>query len=121
MGPAGRRPREIIDDTFHHVPRVAAPGPFRLRMGRLLVLEIAGQAAPAAFVRAFAGAEAARPSAALQLGDWVPKLCYQVLHEASVGLTRSPYMTHLDLGDGWWKVLHANSIDLASCHYVIAA
>jgi len=90
-------------------------------MGRLLVLEIAGQAAPAAFVRAFAGAEAARPSAALQLGDWVPKLCYQVLHEASVGLTRSPYMTHLDLGDGWWKVLHANSIDLASCHYVIAA
>ena len=75
MGPAGSRPREIIDDTLHHVPRVAAPGPFRLHMGRFWVLEAAGQAAPAAFERTLAGAEATRLSAPLQLGDWVPTLC----------------------------------------------
>jgi len=90
-------------------------------MGRRWVLEVAGHAAPAAFVRTFAGAEAARLSAPLQLGDWVPALCYKVLQEPAVGLTRRPDMTQLDLGDGLWKVLHANSTDLASCHYRIAA
>ena len=73
--PAGSRPREIIDDKFHHVPRVAVPGPFRLRMGRFWVLEVAGQAAPAAFFRTLSGAEAVQLSGPLQLGDWVPTLC----------------------------------------------
>jgi len=42
---ACRKPaaREIIDDTFHNVPRGAAPSPFTLRMGRLWVLELAGR------------------------------------------------------------------------------
>jgi len=73
--PVENRPRKIIDDTLHHVPRAAAPGPFRLCVGRLRVPEGAGQAALAAFVRMLAGAEAARLAAPLQLGDCVPTLC----------------------------------------------
>jgi len=75
VGPAGSWPHEIIDDTFHHVPRVAAPGPLRLRMGRLWVFGVAGQTALAAFVRTLSGAEEARLSVPLQLGDWEPTLC----------------------------------------------
>jgi len=37
-----------------------------------------------------------------------------------VGPTWLPYMTLLDLGDGEWKVLHANSSDLESCHSIEA-
>jgi len=73
--PEENRPREIIDDTLHQVPRVAAPGPFRLCVGRLRVSEVAGQAALAAFVRLLAEAEVPRLAAPLQFGDCVPKLC----------------------------------------------
>jgi len=73
--PEKNRPREIIDDTLHHVPRVSAPVPFRLCVKRLRVFEVAGGAAPAAVVRMLAGAEAARLAAPLQLGDRVPSLC----------------------------------------------
>jgi len=38
-----------------------------------------------------------------------------------VGPTWRPLKTLLDLGDGAWKVLHGNSFDLASCHYIKAA
>jgi len=75
MTPEENRPREIIDDTLHHVPRVAASGPFRLCVGRLRVLEVAGQAALAAFVRMFSGAEVVRLAAPLRVGDCAPTLC----------------------------------------------
>jgi len=73
--PEENRPRDIIDDTLYHVPRVAAPGPFRLCVGRQRVSVVTGQAALAAFVRMLAEAEVPRLAGPLQFGDCVPKLC----------------------------------------------
>jgi len=73
--PEEDRPRDIIDDTLNRVPRVAAPGPFRLCVGRLRFSVVTGQAALAAFVRMLSEAEVPRLAAPLQFGDCVPKLC----------------------------------------------